>query len=821
VVLFVLALISLFTDFILADAQDKDLTAVIIVVTMVTISGILRFVQESRSDKAAEHLKAMIHTTTCALRAEQGRIEIPLAEVVVGDIVCLGAGDMIPADVRILTCKDLFVGQSSLTGESQPVEKFNKPLEFSHNNPLELNNLAFMGSNVVSGSATGIVIATGDETVFGGIAKSLDEVKVITSFEKGVNSVSWVLIRFMMIMVTIVFFLNGLTTGDWLNSLLFGLAVAVGLTPEMLPMIVTTNLAKGAVNMAKKKTVIKNLNSIQNFGAIDVLCTDKTGTITQDKIVLERYLDIHGGTDLRVLRHAYLNSYFQTGLRNLMDIAILDHAKDDLLAGIEQNYIKVDEIPFDFQRRRMSVVIKDKQEKTQVITKGAMEEMLAISSFAEYKGEVLPLTDEIRKEIINTVGSLNNDGLRVLGIAQKNEPAKADLFSVKDESNMVLIGYLAFLDPPKETTAVAIKALKEYGVNIKVLTGDNADVTKCICRQVGMQVDTVLMGTDVEGLNDDGLSKAVEETTVFAKLSPAQKARIVRTLRANGHVVGFMGDGINDASAMKEADVGISVDTAVDIAKESADVILLEKDLMVLEKGVIEGRRTFANIVKYIKMTASSNFGNMLSVLVACAFLPFLPMLPIQILTLNLIYDLSCISIPWDNVDKEYLKTPKEWGGSSIGKFMVWIGPTSSVFDIATYALMFFLICPQTVGYKYKEIMALGDAETKEVLSAGFQALFHAGWFVESLWSQTLVIHMIRTPKVPFVQSRASKYVLGLTSLAIIAGTLIPFTVLGKGIKMAALPWTFFPWLSGTILGYMLLTTILKKFYIKRYGELL
>lgn len=812
IVLFFLATISLVTDVLIAAPGDKNPRTVIIICTMVLISGLLRFVQETRSNNAAEKLKAMVHTTATVSRGDEGKKEVPLAEIVPGDIIYLSAGDMIPADVRIIACKDLFVSQASLTGESEPLEKYDYSVHQDSNNPLELPNLVFLGSNVVSGSATCIVLATGDYTCFGSMAKTITDKQIVTSFEKGINSVSWVLIRFMMCMVPVVLFVNGFTKGDWFQAFLFALSVAVGLTPEMLPMIVTTNLAKGAASMAKKKTIVKNLSSMQNFGAMDVLCTDKTGTITQDKVVLEYYLDIHGNEDERILRHAFLNSYYQTGLKNLMDVAILNHARSEPYRSMKERYIKVDEIPFDFNRRRMSVVIRDYGGKTQLITKGAVEEMLSISTYAEYEGEVVLLTDKIRQEILSTVKKLTSEGMRVLGVAQKNNPSVEGVFSVKDEANMVLIGYLAFLDPAKETATAAIKALNEYGVSVKVLTGDNDAVTRYICKQVGIKAENLLLGTDIYEMDDNELSSVVENTNVFAKLSPQQKARIVRILRENGHTVGFMGDGINDAPAMHEADVSISVDTAVDIAKESADIILLEKDLMVLEQGVVEGRWTFGNIIKYVKMTASSNFGNMFSVVTASAFLPFLPMKPIQILFLNLIYDISCIAIPWDNMDEDYLKVPRKWDASSIGSFMVWIGPTSSVFDIITYIFMFFIICPAVYGGAY------GAAGVNKVL---FASLFNAGWFVESLWSQTLVIHMIRTPKIPFIQSVASLPVMLLTSASIIIGTIIPYTQFGKILGMSAMPFTYFPWLIGTILCYMLLATFLKTMYKRRYGELL
>jgi len=823
VILMVLAASSIIMDVImpLSQGEEADPLTAIIILTMVLISGCMRFIQESRSTVAVHKLLAMISTTASVERVDKGVQEIELEDIVVGDIVHLSAGDMVPADLRIITAKDLFVSQSALTGESEPCEKTpgtpkTKPGTYS-----ECPNLAFMGGNVISGSATAVVVATGDDTMFGSMAKSVSGKAVQTSFEKGVNAVSWVLIRFMLIMVPIVFLANGITTRDWMGSILFGLAVAVGLTPEMLPMIVTACLSKGAVAMSKKKTIIKNLNAMQNFGAIDILCTDKTGTLTQDKVVLEYHLDVHGKEDARVLRHGFLNSYYQTGLKNLMDIAIIARTKEEetwepQLKDLSVTYEKVDEIPFDFNRRRMSVVVADKGGKTQMITKGAVEEMLNVCTFVEYGGVVETLTDALKKEILQTVNNLNDDGMRVIAVAQKTNPSPVGAFSVKDEADMVLIGYLAFLDPPKETAAKAIKALLEYGVTTKILTGDNDKVTRTICKQVGLRVDNLLLGSDLEKMDDKTLAKVAEKTNVFAKLSPDQKARIVRVLRENGHTVGFMGDGINDAAAMRAADIGISVDTAVDIAKESADIILLQKDLMVLEEGLIEGRKTYANMIKYIKMTASSNFGNMFSVVVASALIPFLPMLSVHLIFLNLIYDLSCTTIPWDNVDKEFLQKPKKWDASSVGSFMIWIGPTSSVFDITTYLLMFFYICPKFVsgGVPFVQI-------TDEGVRATFMGMFQAGWFVESMWSQTLVIHMIRTPKLPFIQSRASWQLTTLTCTGITLLTIIPFTSFGARIGLVALPGEYFPWLIGTILLYMCLATCLKKAYVRHYGELL
>ncbi|WP_255467304.1 magnesium-translocating P-type ATPase [Raoultibacter phocaeensis] len=676
-----------------------------------------------------------------------------------------------------------------------------------------------MGTTVISGSATGIVVATGDDTVFGSIAKSLDVKPVKTGFEKGVNSVSWLLIRFMFVMVPVVLFINGFTKGDWMEATLFAISVAVGLTPEMLPMIVTTCLAKGATAMSKK-TIIKNLNSIQNLGSIDILCTDKTGTLTQDKVVLEYHLDIEGNEDDRVLRHAFLNSSFQTGLRNLMDRAIIasleeEQAEKPSLQNLSSRYRKVDEIPFDFERRRMSVVVEDEAGKTQMITKGAVEEMLVVSSYAEYHGQVVELTDEVRRFILEKVDALNEDGMRVIAVAQKTDPRPVGAFGVDDERDMVLIGYLAFLDPPKESAQAAIAALNEHGVDVKILTGDNDKVARTVCRQVGIPVDKILTGADVDLLSDSELMREARDVQVFAKLSPQQKARIVTVLRDSGRSVGYMGDGINDAAAMRASDVGISVDTAVDVAKESADVILLEKDLMVLETGIEEGRKTYANMIKYIKMTASSNFGNMFSVLAASAFLPFMPMMSLHLVLLNLIYDLSCTVIPWDNVDKEYLDKPRAWNATSIGKFMVWIGPTSSVFDITTYLLMYFVVCPMMCGgMLFHEI-------ADPAMQAYYIAVFQAGWFVESMWTQTLVIHMIRTPKIPFLQSRASAPVMLLTFTGIAVLTIIPFTAFGASIGLAPLPPIFFVGLAVTVVLYMALVTVAKRAYVRTYGELL
>ncbi len=833
-ILFFLAAISAITDMLFPalslmgnTPEDFDPLTVIIIATMVILSGTLRYIQEARSGNAAEKLLDMITTTATVSRKGAPREEIPIDEVVVGDIVHLSAGDMIPADARIIKAKDLFVSQASLTGESEPVEKIPTSCEAS-DSATSYENIALMGSSVVSGSATALAFSVGDGTLFGAMASNLSDEAVETSFSKGVNSVSQVLIKFMMVMVPFVFVINGITKGDWLEAGLFAISIAVGLTPEMLPMIVTTCLAKGAVTMSKKRTIVKNLNSIQNFGAMDVLCTDKTGTLTQDQVVLEYHWNIDGQEDSRVLRHAYLNSYFQTGYKNLMDLAIIrcteeEESCDPRLTDLSEAYVKIDEVPFDFTRRRLSTVVRDQSGKVQMVTKGAVEEMLSVCSFAEVDGVVCTLDGELRNRILATVSELNDDGFRVLAIAQKSNPSPVGAFSAADECDMVLMGYLAFLDPPKESTADAIEALRQHGVATKILTGDNEKVTRTICKQVGLEVNNMLLGQDIAAMDDEQLAREAEHTQVFAKLTPDQKTRIVSILRENGHVVGYMGDGINDASAMKSSDIGISVDTAVDVAKESADIILLEKDLMVLEEGIVEGRKTYANMIKYIKMTASSNFGNMFSVLAASALLPFLPMMSIQLILLNLIYDCSCLAIPWDNVDEDFLRVPRKWDASSIGKFMLWIGPTSSIFDFMTYIFMYFVFCPLFVshGVLFNNLASVYSGDTLAAMQTAYIALFQAGWFVESMWSQTLVIHMIRTPKLPFIQSRASAPVTLLTMAGIALLTALPFSPLGPELGLGALPLEYFLFLIPCILLYMALATSIKKAYVKRYGELL
>ncbi len=796
IVLLVLAVVQMF-------ATPDDLSGPIIIAAMVGISVLLSFTQEYRSSKAAEKLKAMVrNTATVTRRASDGhseRIEVPVGELVAGDIVHLAAGDMVPADLRLLHAKDLFISQAILTGESLPVEKAapgaHGAAEADHANPLDLPTICYMGTNVVSGTATAVAVATGPRSYLGSLAHSIVGQRVQTSFDRGVNSVSWLLIRFMAVMVPVVFLINGFDKHDWLQAFMFALSVAVGLTPEMLPLIVTANLAKGALAMSGRKVVVKRLNAIQNFGAMDVLCTDKTGTLTLDKIVLERHLDLHGEESDEALEYGYLNSRFQTGLKNLMDKAVLEHRDLEPAAA---HYRIVDEIPFDFQRRRMSVVLGNGDGHDLIVCKGAVEEMLSICAWARTGGEVVPMTDAQRDEIKEMTHGLNEDGLRVLVVAVKQQPPAGRPYGVADESGLTAVGCLAFLDPPKDSAATAIAALHHHGVQVKVITGDNEAVTRKICREVGLDVEHSAQGRQIEPLDDAALDALVARTTVFAKMSPLQKARVVKSLQRQGHTVGFLGDGINDAPALREADVGISVDTATDIAKESADIILLEKNLMVLEEGVIEGRITFGNIIKYIKMTASSNFGNMFSVLVASAFLPFLPMLPLQILVLNLLYDISQLSIPFDRMDDEYLRKPRKWNASDIGRFMVWIGPVSSIFDITTFLLLWHVFGANSVAH---------------------QSFFQSGWFVESLLTQTLIVHMIRTRRIPFLQSIASAPVLALTSAIILIGLFIPFIGLGAKIGMVPLPPAFFGWVALTVLTYGVLTQLMKLVYIRRYGR--
>ena len=796
-----LAVISLVIDVLMAEPGEQEWTGVVIIAVMVVCSAILRFWQEWKANEATDSLMKMVKNTCLVKRAGSGEEELDITELVPGDIVFLAAGDMIPADLRIIESKDLFISQASLTGESEPIEKFPevKEKQYRKGSIVELDNICYMGSTVISGAAQGIVFETGNRTFLGTIAHNLTGHRATTAFDKGISKVSLLLIRFMLVMVPFVFFINGFTKGDWFEAFIFAISVAVGLTPEMLPMIVTANLSKGALSMSKKKTIVKNLNAIQNFGAMNILCTDKTGTLTCDKIVLEKYINADGSNDesKRILRHAYFNSYFQTGLKNLMDKAILSHVKELKLEHLKDTYTKVDEIPFDFIRRRMSVVIEDKQGKRQIITKGAVEEMLSICSHTEFNGEVQSLTDELKVKAQKISEEMNRKGMRVLAVAQKSYIEKVGNFSVSDEKEMVLIGFLAFLDPPKPSAAEAIKQLHEYGVEVKILSGDNDIVVKAIGRQVGIDTSYSLTGPDIENMDEATLKERVKTTTCFSKLTPLQKTQIISILQEQENTVGFLGDGINDAAALRQSDIGISVDSAVDIAKESADIILLEKDLMVLEDGVLEGRKTFGNINKYIKMTASSNFGNMFSVMFASAFLPFLPMMPIHLLIQNLLYDISQTTIPFDRMDPEFLRKPRRWDASDLKRFMIYIGPISSIFDIVTYLVMW-------------HVFGCNSPE--------HQSLFQSGWFIEGLLSQTLIVHMIRTRKIPFIQSRATWPVIGMTTLVMVIGIVIPFTSFGASIGLQALPLSYFPWLVGILLSYCVLTQLVKNWYIRKFS---
>ncbi|CAM4199104.1 magnesium-translocating P-type ATPase [Bordetella muralis] len=811
----VLASVSFVTD---------DLKATAVIGTMVALSTLIRYVQEGRSNRAAERLNAMVSNTVTVIRRQaaddqnidtkrqcvsangHGRravrpIELPIRDLVPGDHITLSAGDMVPADCRLLTAKELFIAQASMTGESLPVEKFAEvaqPFETIFDAP----NLVFMGTNVVSGSATALVIETGNRTYFGGLSARLAATdRTPTAFEAGVNGVSWLLIRFALVMVPIVLFINGFTKGDWVEAALFALSVAVGLTPEMLPMIVTSTLAKGAVKMSRKKVIVKRLDAIQNFGAMDVLCTDKTGTLTQDKIALERHTDAFGAPCDEVLRYAYLNSYYQTGLKNLLDRAVLEHVELQRELRVVQDYRKVDEIPFDFQRRRMSVVVSARDDHHELICKGAVEEMLSICDQIRVETahgpQHVPLDEELLSRVRMVTYELGRQGLRVVAVAAKALPISQSVYSIADEAGLTLIGYIAFLDPPKESTRPALRALAERGVQVKVLTGDSERIAAHVCRQVGLEQERYLLGSQIEKMSDEALAQAVESYSLFARLTPQDKERIVRTLRGNGHVVGFMGDGINDAPALRRADIGISVDSGVDIAKEAADIILLEKSLMILEEGVVEGRKTFSNMLKYIRMTASSNFGNVFSVLVGSAFLPFLPMLPLQLLVQNLLYDISQIAIPFDDVDQELVAKPLKWNPADIGRFMIFFGPISSIFDIMTYVIMWHVFSANTVAD---------------------QSLFQSGWFVVGLLTQTLIVHMIRTPKLPFIQSRAAWPLMLMTMFIMAIGVLLPMSPLADYFGLQALPLSYFPWLAGILLSYAMLTTMMKKLYIRRFG---
>jgi P-type Mg2+ transporter len=774
-----------------------DVRATAVIFVMVILGVVLRFYQEIRADNAAEKLKAMVSNTATLVR-DGKEAELPLKMLVPGDIIRLAAGDMVPADVRVLTAKDLFVNQSTLTGESLPVERKADPASADGQNPLELPNICFLGSNVESGCATAVVIHTGSETYFGSLAASIVGQRQLTSFDKGVNKFTWMMIWFIAVMVPAVFLINGLSKHNWLEAFLFAMAVAVGLTPEMLPMIVTVNLSKGALAMARKKVIVKRLNAIQNFGAMDVLCTDKTGTLTQGKIVLEKHLDAHGDSSEKVLQYGYLNSYHHTGLKNLLDEAILAHEELEERLKANKKYRKIDEIPFDFLRRRMSVVVEDPTGLNTLICKGAVEEVLGLCTRVEVKGEVIEVLPEFDAKRRQIADDLNGQGYRVIALAYKQMPGASDepTYAVKDECDLILLGFMAFLDPPKDTAAEALRRLHHLSVDVKILTGDNEIITAFICKEVGLPVEHLLLGSQIEAMSDAELAEATSATSVFARLAPAHKERIIRALQSKGHVLGFMGDGINDAPALKAADIGISVDGAVDIAKESSDIILLENSLLILEQGVLEGRRVFGNIVKYIKMAASSNFGNMFSVVGASAFLPFLPMLPIQVLTNNLLYDFSQTAIPTDEMDADWLDRPRKWEISGILRFILFIGPISSIFDYLTFFVMLYVFS-----------------------SWDNPALFHTGWFVESLFTQTLVIHVIRTNKIPFLQSWASRPLIVTSIVIVTAGALLTVSPLAGALGFVPLPPLYWLLLAVILMCYVVLTQLIKSWFYRRFGD--
>ncbi len=779
-----------------------DLRSTIVVGGMILISVFLAYFQETKSNRAVEKLRALVQTNSNVIR-EGKEIEIPMLEIVPGDILVLDAGALIPADIRLIGGKDFYIHQSALTGESMPVEKNAGPCLMAGKGILELQNACFMGSSVLSGTAKGVVVNTGSRTYFGSLSQRLASQKTLTSFDRGISGFTWLMIRFMSVMVCAVFLIVGLTKGNWLEALMFGLAVAVGLTPEMLPMIVTVNLAKGAIAMSKKKVIVKRLNAIQNLGAIDILCTDKTGTITQDRVVLEKHVDVTNRESEDVLRYAYMNSHYQTGLRNLLDRSVLSHTEFE----VERSCRKVDEIPFDFSRKRMSVVVEYEGDHV-LICKGAVEEVYGVCQYYQVDEEIHPLSDMIKHDLLEEYESLSEDGYRVLAVAYREFPKDKEVFSVSDESDLILLGYIAFFDPPNDSAVAALRNLREMGTAVKILTGDNELVAKKVCRDVGIDSERLITGDQLRGMGRDQFEDSVEATTIFARLSPSQKEDIIHALQHRGHVVGFLGDGINDALAMKKADVGISVDTAVDVAKESADIVLLEKSLLVLEEGILEGRKVFGNIIKYVRMGASSNFGNMFSVVGGSYFLPFLPMAPLQILLNNLLYDISQVGIPTDRVDPEFTTTPRKWNIGNIKKFMVFIGPISSIFDYATYFLMlYFFKCFQ---YTSPHIVP--------GMKVYYESLFHTGWFVESLLTQTMIVHIIRTRKIPFFQSAPSPGLLFTTLLVMSMGAFLPYSPLAGTFGFVPLPAVYWVWIFAFLLSYALLTHYVKVWFFNKFG---
>ena len=794
IVLLIVAGVTLVTDVIIST--EPSWATFLMLIFVVIVSAVISFVQEEKSNSAAQKLQNMITNKIDVIR-NGSSMEISIEEVVPGDIVKLASGDMLPGDVRFIETKDLFTDQSQLTGESQPVEKFAGP-DPEGSEITELDNIGFMGSNIVSGSAKAVILTTGNQTYIGSMAKSLNTYQDKSSFDRNIDSISSLLIKFMVVMVPVIFIANFITKGNWLDSLMFGITIAVGLMPEMLPVIMTSSLAKGAVNMSKKQTIVKRLGAIQTFGEMDILCTDKTGTLTQDEIVLEKYMDVLGREDKRVLRHAFLNSYFQTGLKNLMDVAIINRAEKEELSYLKETYVREDEIPFDFSRRRMSVVLHDKTGKRQLVTKGAVEEILSICGYIEIEGEVKPITPELIENAQKIATENNLEGIRVIAVAQKNHIHDVESFGVDDESDMVLIGFVGFLDPPKPSAESAIAALQKNGVRTVVLTGDTEGVAINICGRLGIPTEHTLTGAQVEAMSDEELLVSAEKCHIYSKLSPYQKQRVVKAFQTNGHTVGYMGDGINDSLPLKQADVGISVDTAVDIAKEVADIILLEKDLNVLDEGVIEGRRTFANMTKYLKMSVSGNFGNMFSVLIASIFLPFLPLLPIHILVQNILNDFAQLGMPFDHVEAESIRLPKKWNIAGIKKFMVIFGLLSTVLDVLCFLVLWFV-------YRYNNESV-----------AGF---FQNGWFMFGVISQTVVIHTIRTPKIPFIQDRASGQ-LSLSTLAVVIVTLlIGFTAIANIFDLPVMVPSFGIWLAVLMIVYTVFAQIMKHIYMKANNE--
>jgi Mg2+-importing ATPase len=815
ILLTVLAIVS-FVTYWHDEPGKRDISqfyAGIVMLVMVALGVSLRFVQETRAGNAAAKLKAMIKVTATVVRDGQPK-EVPLQNLVPGDVVKLSAGDMIPGDVRLLTAKDLFIIQATLTGESLPVEK-NDARDLRPNvSSIEHTNICFLGTSVESGAATAVIVATGTQTYFGKMASSLAGQQVETAFDRGVKKFVWLMLSFMLVMVPMVFLINGIFKHNWKEAFFFAMAVAVGLTPEMLPMIVSVCLSKGALAMSKKKVIVKRLNSIQNFGAMDVLCTDKTGTLTIDHVILELHCDVFKNESEAVLRDAYLISHFQTGLKNLLDRAVLRYKELHSELGLEK-YKMVDEIPFDFSRRMMSVAVQGPDGERQLLTKGAPEAVFAKCTHFESDGEIFPMEPVLVGDLVQQVDELSEDGFRVLAVATKKLGGQAT-FTKADECDLVLTGYLAFLDPPKDTASKAITALRQHGVTVKVLTGDNDLVTRKVCSEVGIHAEKILLGSQVESLTDEQLAQEVETTDVFARLSPAHKKRVVQALQRNRHVVGFMGDGINDAPALRAADVGISVDNAVDIAKESADMILLEKNLMVLEEGVLEGRKVFVNILKYIRMGASSNFGNMFSVLGASAWLPYLPMQPIQVLTNNLLYDFSQVPIPTDNVGEQQITKPRPWAMGEIARFIMFIGPISSIFDYTTYGLMWFFFKCSSLGLMPPPESAARFAHAADADHSYASALFSTGWFVESLMTQTLIVHVIRTNLIPFIQSRASWQLTMTTMLIMGVGAYLPFSPVARFLGFVPLPWQFWPFLAITLICYVGLTQVIKTWLIRK-----